>query len=188
MEYKQKNGFTIIEFVVVIVIVAVLSLAGAHMMTFMIQSTVFIPSELNMDMVAADAMDTMIEGDARYRGLRFSRGVIDVPQPYQVTFENQDGFYISYRVDTVANKLYRSIAGLPGGDELIPYYASSAGASLMGKDGKVFTYYDANGDVTGNAGDVRRIDISIISMAGSGAFEDWQGQADLSSSIAVKRF
>ena len=51
----------------------------------------------------------------------------------------------------------------------MPAYASGlSGVTLSGKNGTLFTYYDANGAVTATAADVRRIRIIVIAKTGTG--------------------
>lgn len=185
MEYKRHNGFTLIELIMVIVIIAIISGGGAYIMSYLIQSAVFIPNKLNMDMLASDALNIMIEGDVQAKGLRFSQSVTDI-QPFQITFNNQDNQIINFQLDTLSDKLYRSIDGNPAA--LIPYYIPPSGINLTGKNGQLFLYYDGNDAITANPVDVRRIAISLIAMTGSGDFNQWQGKSELSSAIAVKRF
>lgn len=180
----KKTGFTFIELIIVMAIVAILSVCGADLMAHLIQNSVFIPNKLNMDMLAMEALDIMIEGNSQAKGLRFSTSMTNI-QDNQVTFNNQDNQSICYRLDTLTNMLYRSINAGP--ESLIPYYAT-AGVSLTGKNSKLFTYYDTNEVETTNPVNVRRIKVDIVAKTGSGSFSDWEGRSDQSSSIAVKKY
>lgn len=180
----QVTGFTIIELIVVLGIIGVLSVSGAYLMIYLVQNSVVIPNKLNMDMVAQESLDTIIETDGVAKGLRFSRSITNI-KGNQITFINQDNQSIRYRLDTSAKKLYRSIGG--AAETFIPYYVK-AGINITGKDDKLFTYYDDHNEETNDAGDVRRIDINLIAKTGTGSYSDWQGQSEQGSSIAVKRF
>ena len=178
MEYNQikffisrkrnsRKGFTLIELLMVTVIIALLAIPGAYLMLNFIKNSVYIPSQLNMDMLAADAFNIMIEGDGQAKGLRFSRVISNI-QDYQVTFINQNNQTVRYRLDTTIDPspLYRSING--GTETLVPYYLPLAGVDLSGKNNKLFTYYDGNEVVTNNPANVRWITMTLIAKTGSG--------------------
>jgi prepilin-type N-terminal cleavage/methylation domain-containing protein len=182
---KFLKGFTLIELIMVISIIAILAGSGAWLMANTVKNSVFIPNQLNMDKLANDALEMMIEGDAQARGLRFAR-VISSLAVNQVTFFNQDGLTIIYRWDTGLNKLYRKIGA--GAEAIMPGYASSlAGVTLSGKSGTLFSYYDANEAVTATPANVRRIRMILIAKTGTGLYNDWQGSSEQASSIAIDR-
>lgn len=168
----------------VIAIIAVLAVSGTYLFSFLIQSSTFIPNQLNSNMLASDALNIIIEGDSQAKGLRFSR-VITALADYQVNFINQDNQSIVYRMDTGTNKLYRSING--AAEELIPYYAN-ANFSLIGKNNKLFTYYDSTEAITNNPANVRLMTLALIAQTGTGAFANWEGQNEQATAIAVDRY
>jgi len=182
---KLLRGFSFIELIMVIAIIGVLSGAGAWIMAYTVKNSVFIPNQMNMDKLANDALEIMIEGDAQARGLRFAR-VINGIAANQVTFINQDNVTIIYRWDTGSNKFYRKIGA--AAEAAMPAYASGLSAvTLSGKSGALFTYYDANEAVTSTAANVRRIRMIVIAKTGTGLYNDWQGQSEQASSISVKK-
>lgn len=180
----MKRGFTLVEAVMAIAIIAILSVSGAFILVNILQQTIFMPNQLNMNMVDAQALDTMIEGDDSARGLRFAKAITSAGVN-QVVFNNQDDQSISYRLDTGTAKLYRSVDG--GAEELIPYYAGT-GINLSGAGGQLFTYYDSGETLTSTPADVRRIKINLIAMTGSGSYSDLEGKSEQASSVAVHKF
>lgn len=185
MEYKGRRAFTLTEAVVAVLLVGILSVAGSQMMSYLIQQSVFIPNQLNMDMVASDALEIMIDGDPQAKGLRFSR-VISAAQDNQVTFINQDNQTVRFRLETAVDPagLFRSING--GLEVLIPYYLPD-GAILSSLNSRMFTYYDANEVVTNNPANVRWITLSLRAQTGDGSFANWSGMSGLFTSVAVRK-
>ena len=184
MERRRKDAATLIELIMVVAIIGILAVSGAWLMMYFVRNSAYIPNQLHTDMVASGALRIMIEGDNRAKGLRFSRSVTSIPNSYQIAFVNQDNQSIEYRMDTSANKLYRSIDA--GAETEIPYYAS--GLTLTGVNGSLFTYYNSADAITTAPAAVRRIAIHLIAKSGSGSYSDWQGQSQQASSIAVKAF
>lgn len=184
MGYNMRKGFTLIELIMVIVIIGILAGSGAYLMMYLVQNSVFIPNQLNMDMAAAQALDIMSEGDSGAKGLRFSRAITSVANN-QVVFVNQDSQNISYRLDAGTKKLYRSIAAGP--EAPIPYYVVT-GVNITAPGNQTFTYYDASEAVTAVAVNVRRIKMALIATSGTGAYADWQGQSQQNSSIQVNKY
>ena len=189
MDRKRQKGFTLIELIMTMTILLIISVAGVYFFYNLIQHTIYIPNQLNMNMVASRAMDIMIEGDENAKGLRFSKQITDI-SANQISFNSQDDTLglIVYRLDTPTHKLYRSVGNVNGGAEsLIPYFVT-AGIDIYGKTNVLFTFYDVNNALTAVPDNVRRIDISIIAQNGSGSFSNWEGYSELNSSIAVKKF
>ena len=182
----NKKGFSLIEVIMVIAIVGILAVPGAYVMSYLVQNSIYIPSKLNMDMIAADALDIMIEGDATAKGLRFSKSITAV-QDNQITFVNQNNQTVRYRLETVLTPkiLYRSING--GAESSIPYYTPSA-VTIVGKSNKLFTYYDTNEAVTNVPANVRWISLALVAQVGAGAYAALQGSSDQSSSVCVKKY
>lgn len=168
-----------------LLIIAVLAASTSWLMALAVKNSVFIPNQLNMDKLSADALNIMAEGDGQAKGLRFAR-VISAIAVNQVTFINQDGVTIIYRWDTGTDKLYRKIGA--AAEALIPSYSSNmTGVTLSGKSGTLFTYYDSADAVTATAADVRRIRMILIAKSGTGLYNDWQGQSEQATSVAVKK-
>jgi len=187
MGYNQNDkGFTFIELIMTILIVGILSTAGVFLLTYLAQNSAKVPSQLNMDMVAVELLDTMIEGDVQAKGIRFAQSITAIAQT-QLNFVNQDGQAIQYRLS--GDKIYRKIDSQPEG--VIPYYASS-GVFVYGDSGRVFRFYDANGveinPVSGDPQDVRRVGVTVIAQTTSGVVGDWDGRSQQSSSVTIYSF
>lgn len=186
MGYNRK-GFTLIELITVMTIIGVLSASGAYLLTYVVQNSVFIPNQLNMDMLVSDALDSMIEGDTTASGLRFSRVITNI-QDYQVTFINQNSQTVRYRLDTVTFRLYRSING--GAETVFPYYVNNVATtvSISGKNNKLFEYYDVLGAPTIIPANVRWITMTLVAQTGTGSYANWEGQSEQMTSVAVNKY
>ena len=179
-----RKSFTLIELIMVMLILGVLSVGGAALMTFFIQQGFFVPNQLNAEMLTADAIDLMIEGDDQAKGLRFARSISNARR-YRIDFVNQDNQQIIYRLRQNQNRFTRSIDGGP--QETIPYYTPSSGITITGPNNRVFSYFDGNeNQINNNPAAVRRVALTIAIQTGTGAFEESEGQTELSSSVAIK--
>jgi prepilin-type N-terminal cleavage/methylation domain-containing protein len=176
--FGQKS-FTIIELIVVMLIIAIIAIPGAHLMFHFIQNSVYIPNQLNTDMLAMDALDLMLNGDEQAKGLRFSRRIINMG-PNSIHFINQDNQEMGYLFGG-DNKLYRIV--FPGPFEWFPYYQTNT-VALTG----AFAFLDQNEAFTAVPDNVRIIFISASTQTGNGSYNNWQGQSTHSTLVAVKRF
>jgi len=181
---RFKRGFTFIEIIMVIAIIGILAGAGAWLMAYTVKNSVFIPNQLNMDKLVKEALDIMIEGDKQAQGLRFSR-VITTANANQVNFINGAGTAVYFRLDTGTSKLYRSING--AAEVAIPTYSGTAGITMNGKSGTLFTYYDSTNTITSTAANVRRIQMILIAKTGTGLYNDWEGSSEQATSINVEK-
>jgi prepilin-type N-terminal cleavage/methylation domain-containing protein len=181
---SNKRGFTFIELIMVIAIIGILAGAGAWIMAYTVKNAVFIPNQLGVDKLLSDALNVMVEGDSQAKGLRFSR-VITAIGSTRVDFIDGDGKTVYFRLDSGTNKLYRSINGAT--EQAVPAYSAAPGLNLSGKNGVLFSFYDLNGAPTAAAANVRRINMILVAKTGSGLYNDWQGQSEQASSVAVKR-
>ncbi len=181
---SKKKAFTLIEILMVIAIIGILAGSGAWLMANTIKNSVFIPNQLNMDKLAKDALDIMVEGDSQAQGLRFSRAITAIAAN-RVDFIDGGSKTVYFRLDTTTSKLYRSINGAV--EVALPYYSGLAGIAIAGKAGTLFTYYDSNDAVTAVLANVRRIQMILIAKTGSGLYNDWQGSSEQATSIAVNK-
>jgi prepilin-type N-terminal cleavage/methylation domain-containing protein len=184
-ERNLRAAFTLVELVMVIMILGVLSSAGVSVMLPLIQNFIFIPNKLNSQMALSDAVDIIIDGDLRAKGLRSCRKITRVRRA-RVDFIDQNSQTVIYTLDGATQSLRRSING--GAYETFPGYASSAGVNFQGVGNTVFTYYDANESVTSNPSEVRLIRMTMTGRTGSGAYADWQGSSQVDTIVAVNPY
>ncbi|HPB69125.1 MAG TPA: type II secretion system protein, partial [Candidatus Omnitrophota bacterium] len=183
-EYNRGNGFTLIELIMVIVIVGILAVPAAYIMMHFVQNTVYLPGQMTTDMILERIQDVVIEGDATAKGLRFSRAMSSIADN-DLTFVNQDGDTVRYRLDTGTGNLYRSINS--GTEVLVPYYLPS-GVTISGLNGALFTYYNGAEAETATVQDVRWISVGLTVKDGAGDVERWEGRSEGLSAVYVPRF
>ncbi len=180
----SRRAFTLIELVMTMAIIGVFSLTGSYIMAHAVQAGIYLPNKLGADMLAQDALNILIDGDAQAKGLRFSRQITSLADN-DITFINQDGYSIRYRWDPASNTICRTVGA--GSQVKLVYYLSGA-MSLSGSNNKIFSYYDSSGTATLNPADVRRVQLAVTAKTGTGAFSDWQGYAELTSAVAVPKY
>ncbi len=184
MVRKKAAGFTLIEAIMVMIIIAVLVGGGVVFLTGFVQNTLFVSHQLSTDLLASDCMEIMIEGDSQAKGLRFSRS-ISWARDHMLSFINQDGDRVIYIYSPFNGRIYRWTPYVYG---IIPSYnnASSPVTILVNND-KLFTYYDENEQITSDPLRIRAVKIEFIAQTGSGDYAQGQGQTHLTSAVAVKR-
>lgn len=182
--FLSLTGFTLIELVMVILITSLLSVAGVHIMQFVIRNSFYLPNQVQADLVAAEALEIIVEGDSTAHGLRFCKAVTTAAAN-QVIVTNQDDQAISYRLDTVAGKLYRKI-GLAA-EVMIPYFMASD-MELSGVGGSLFTYFDSADAVTVIPANVRRINIDLMAQNGTGSSDKYEGSSQQDTSVKVNKY
>jgi len=182
---KNTKGFTLIELVMVIILAATLGIAGYHSMQFVIQHTFFLPNQVQADLVAAEALEIIVEGDSQAQGLRFCKAVTTAGAN-QVVVTNQNDQTITY--DLSGGILYRTIA--PGGAAMIPYFMDTNKITIAGSGtgGALFTYFNSTEGAPATPADVRRIRIDLIAQQGSGSVDKFEGLSKQSTSVKVNNF
>jgi len=182
----KNKGFTLIELVMIMLIIGILAGVGSSIIISTVKDLMYAPKNLNMDMLSQDAMDKIIEGDNLAKGLRFNKQITAI-SANSITFIDQDSKTVIVTLNTGTNKLTRTINALA--DNTFLYYQSPSDIGFfVGRNAATFLYYDSAGAVTATAANVRRVEINFIARTGTGNFSDWQGKAELSSSIKTSKF
>lgn len=185
-----KAGFTLIELVMIVLITSVLSLAGVHIMQFVVRNSFYLPNQVQADLVAAEALEIIVEGDSLAHGLRFCKTVsIAAATQVQVTNQgvltNLDNQTITYNLS--GGILTRQIDA--GASTPIPYFkASDMAISGGGAGGALFTYYDVSDNLLTQpvtAANVRRIGINLIAQNGAGSSDKYEGTSQQSTSVKM---
>ncbi|MCX5701196.1 MAG: type II secretion system protein [Candidatus Omnitrophica bacterium] len=193
---KKNKGFTLIELVILMLIIGILAAVGSSIIISVVQNAMYASKTLNMDMLAQDALDIIIDGDNLAKGLRFSTVTLPaVPgaSGNTVTYTYTDSILhtVTITLNTVTHTLTRQIDG--GAVNAFPYYASSSGIEFYpGLNGFLFFFRTADigaGEgIPSLASQVRRIEVNLVARTGSGSFSDWQGRTELKSSVRINVF
>ena len=182
---KPAAGFTLIELVMAITITGVIAAAGAFVMFYLIQHSVYLPNNLNVDTAGNEIMDAMIEGYPGVKGLRFAVALTSSGNN-NLTFLNADGQSVAFSWDSINKRVSVSVNGsVP---VTLPYYLPAGMYIEQRGSSPFFSYYDSGEAATAVPSSVRRVKIEFQVRSGSGNFQDWQGQAAFTSAIAVRRF
>ena len=185
---KNIRGFTLIELVMVILIASALAEGGYYIMQFMVQNTFYLPNQVQTDLAAAQALETLVEGDtATVHGLRFSRTVTALA-PNDVTVKDQDCGDLRFWLDTANHQLKRQI-GVGGAETVVPYFMPpSVSFTGSGVGDAFFTYYDGSEVETNDPTKVRRIQINLIAQQGAGSVDSFQGISRQNTSVKVSKY
>lgn len=189
----HPKGFTLIELVMIILITSVLSMAGYHIMRFVVRNSFYLPNQVQADLVAAEALELIVEGDGAAHGLRFCKTVSTATATQvQVTnrnvLDNTVDQIIIY--DLTGGVLTRKIDS--GAPTPIPYFmATDMVISGAGTGGALFTYYDASENPltqpisVANVANIRRINIDLRAQNGTGSSDKYEGTSQQSTSVRV---
>jgi len=187
---KNVRGFTLIELVMVILITSVLSIAGVHIMQFVVRNSFYLPNQVQADLVAAEALEIIVEGDSQAKGLRFCKAVTaaganQIVVTNQGVLTNLDNQTITYSLS--GGILTRKIDS--GAATQIPYFmASDMVISGAGAGGALFTYYGASDTLLTQpvtASSVHRIAIDLRAQNGAGSSDKYEGTSQQSTSVTV---
>lgn len=183
---ESNKGFTLVEAIMTMVIIAVIALTSAGLLIYFAQNMIFIPKKLSVDMVGGDILDMMVEGDTQAKGLRFATEIVTAKKR-RVKFTDPDGKIVRFRVNKDNKKAYRKIDGT---ETVIPYYFP-AGMKVKGKNNIVFKYYDSDENLlatpVADPSSIRRIEMTLIVKTGTGKYEDWEGKIQLGTSVFVRQ-
>lgn len=185
--FLSLTGFTLIELIMIILLTSVLGLSGYHLMQFVVRNAFYLPNQVQADLVAAEALEILVEGDKSAKGLRFCKAVTTAGAS-QIVVTNQDDETITYNLS--GGSLFRTIA--PGAAAKVPYFMpADITISGAGAGGALFTYYDSTDAALAQpvaAANVRRIDIDLTAQNGTGSSDKYEGASQQSSSVKVNKY
>lgn len=179
--HHNSAGFTLIELIMVVVIISIIALPTTGIIIFFMRNTIFLPSQMNVQQAADVAMDIIVEGDDRAKGLRFASEIVAL-RNNRVRFINADGQDVRFRRNRRNDRLERRIE--KDAWEVIPYYATGD-LRVTRQPGGLFNFFDEDENATTTPKDVRRIRINLLAQSGAGDINNWEGQVVLGSSVKL---
>ena len=157
---KFPKGFTLVELIMTISLLGIMAAVSGSMIVSLMQMSVYAPRQTKAREVAQEALDVMIEGDSRVRGMRFSNKVVEATDG-AFTYEYGYPTYSEkrkVRLSWDGSKLYSQysdygdmVTGLGdfGPNEVIPYIATGdiqiKQRVVSGSARPIFKYYKQNG-------------------------------------------
>ena len=202
---KNNRGASLIELIMTILVVAIIGATIIGVIVFMVQIYMYTPNQLDTQKIGEELSRTMLEGDQNVRGIRYTRSVLDASATqFSYTYgyitvpatPTKDTLAVRFSWNSGDKHIYRSTstdAGATWSSAVVPYYILP-GLTIDGKDvaGVIFTYKKA-GDVDWVSGTdplsaIRRVTISINLKTGSGSFDNFEGNTNITFSAEIKGF
>jgi len=163
---SSKRGFTLVEVCVSLLVMGVLAAATAAVFFYCLAGPLFICERAACANALSEAVESVVEGDAKAAGLRSCGSLLDLSED-SVTFNSYDGQQITLRLNPGDGRLYRSVDGQE--EETLPYYAGEQGIKFSSVDGAVFRFYDEREKPASLPSKVARIEIALGGAGGLGA-------------------
>lgn len=207
---SDLRGFSLIEAILSIAIIGIVTAATVTYFVPQLGLFFYVPRNVQVQRAGADLIETIVEGDARARGVRYARplgaaacGIIDhpslgvtTPTLLSYTYLEADGVTshtIAIRYTAATQIVERSIDS--GAYEVIPYYVKAASAFQFDpSETRFFRYFNTAGTEMDDIGtpivpnNVSRIQIGVFASSGAGAVEQAQGKIKLRGGTEIKRY
>jgi len=191
----MKRGFSLIELVVVMLLVAIIGGASSGSIMYVVQLFTYLPVQMQVRTTAHEVEDIIIEGDIDRRGLRYAKSIID-SSASQVTYSYgypETAKYVRFRYNSSRIYVSTSLEGSTWtAEEAIPRNITSD-ISVQGKaaPSSVFTYYQTNNAQFTPGNDVtyiKRIDVNIKVTSSAGSLKGEAASFAVSSGVDIKQY
>ncbi|HOX55155.1 MAG TPA: hypothetical protein PLC32_06895 [Candidatus Omnitrophota bacterium] len=197
----KNKGFTLIELIILVLVVAILGATIVGSIIFFVQMFVYSPRQLDTQKIANEMVFTIMEGNKDTRGIRYTRKVIDASaMQFSYTYgypTSAEQLSVRFRWNALDKHIYRSTSTNGGvswsAETAIPYYISPS-VTVDGRNASavIFSYKKADGTdwVSGTdpVTEIRRVIMSINVKTGTGAFGAQEGSLDTTTGVEIKGF
>ena len=211
----MKKGATLVELIVVITVAGILASAFAITIVPHMNAFFYYPQNIRVGNAAADALEIMLEGDSRAKGLRFTGppcvigggggggSTITAASATSLTYHYVDADYcgsgaartshtVVLTYDSTNHVVTRAIDG--GSAENIPNYVPNDSDINFDPPSGVnfFRYFNNEGTEMIGLGisvtAIYRVDVTMVSASGSGQVQQNAGRSQLKSGVEIKRY
>lgn len=186
----QKRGFTIIEMIAVILLLAILAVAFSGIFFQVFNISMFLPKSANVNLVAQEIIDTVFEGDPEANGLRFASSII-LADENEVTYNTFNDEEVDIRYDASDERVYRSIDG--GAEIAVPYFSSNA-MDVKGQSAQstIFKYYDGSSTElsvpVSDPTEIAYVRVDIIVETGSGVVKEFDSRIEITGGCEIHQY
>ncbi|MDD5136288.1 MAG: prepilin-type N-terminal cleavage/methylation domain-containing protein [Candidatus Omnitrophica bacterium] len=193
MRASDSKGFTLVELITTMVIIAILATVTAGIVVTLMQLLVYMPRDVNTRMVAESIAGQVLEGSPGARGIGYAVSINDA-QDDRITYtvgypSSSDQYTVTFTYNAGTDKVYMQIGS--GSSSIIPYNAAN-NISVTCPSNVFFTYYKKDGTSWSAGGtdtyNIGRVEIAFTVVTGSGLFTQAQGSFTTTSGTDVKQY
>ena len=193
-EVRSENGSTLIELVMTMVIAGILAGAFVTLAIPQINLFFFLPQRIRVYNAVSDLLDTVLEGDASAKGVRFAQTITAATATslsYTYTTPGLVAHTVVLNYDASSHTVTRTVDG--GTAANIPYYLNAASGILADPLETNFFRYYAYGGAEMIGGGIVPANIYLVSLAvavktGSGKVTESEGMASMKSGVEIKHY
>lgn len=190
----SSRGFTLIELIVTMAVAGILASSFVTLAVPQINLFFFLPQRIRVQNAASDLLDTIIEGDANAKGVRFAQSITAASATsltYTYTTPSLVAHTVVISYSSASHTVTRSIDS--GTAVNVPYYLNSSSGILADPlETNFFRYYAYGGsEMSGGAivlANIYRVDLAVAVKTGSGKVTESEGMTSMKSGVEIKHY